>query len=146
MTTPTPEPPAPGPSTLETQAVKRRTWRRKLELIWGSILLVIVLGGAIYISAMLKIAYSEGSKAGYLQVFEDRGWLCKTSEGTLQITSAPGVAPETWNFTVRDAKVAATLRTAVGKRVLLFYEEHRNLPNSCFGATDFFVDSVTVQP
>ena len=33
---------------------------------------------------------------------------------------------------------------ASGKRVVLFYEEHRGLPTDCFGATPFFVDSVVV--
>jgi hypothetical protein len=121
-------------------------WRRKLELVWLSALLLLVLGFAVYTTIMAKYAYSSGSKAGYLQVFEDRGWLCKTHEGDLLITSAPGVPPETWSFSVRNKELAATRRPAVGKRVLVFYEEHRGLPTTCFGATNFFVDSVVVQP
>jgi hypothetical protein len=154
MTTPPPESPPPSPepveepspSTDDVKAERRRRLKRKLELIWHSILLVLVLGFAVYTTIMANYAYSTGSKAGYLQVFEDRGWLCKTHEGELLITSAPGVPPETWHFSVRDKDLVATLRPAVGKRVLLFYEEHRGLPTSCFGATDFFVDSVVVAP
>lgn len=121
-------------------------WRRKLELIWLSALLVLVLGFAIYTTVVANYAYSTGSKAGYLKVFEQRGWLCKTHEGDLLITSAPGVPPETWSFSVRDKALAATLVPAVGKRVLVYYEEHRGVPTKCFGATDFIVDSVVVQP
>jgi hypothetical protein len=154
MTTPPPESPPPSPepveepspSTDDAKAERRRQLKRKLELVWLSILLVLVLGFAIYTTIMANYAYSTGSKAGYLRVFEDRGWLCKTHEGELLITSAPGVPPETWHFSVRDKDLIATLRPAVGKRVLLFYEEHRGLPTNCFGATNFFVDSVVVAP
>ena len=154
MTTPPPESPPPtpepsedpAPSPDDVKAERRRRLKRKLELIWLSILLVLVLGFAIYTTIMANYAYSKGSKAGYLREFEDRGWLCKTHEGELLITSAPGVPPETWHFSVRDKDLVATLRPAVGKRVLLFYEEHRGLPTNCFGATDFFVDSVVVAP
>jgi hypothetical protein len=156
MTTPPSDtpPPSPGPADSapaaapapDPKAERRRRFRRKLELIWLSVLLFLVLGFAVYTTIMANYAYSEGSKAGYLQVFEDRGWLCKTHEGELLITSAPGVAPETWHFTVRNKGLAATLRPAVGKRVLVYYEEHRGLPTNCFGATNFFVDSVVVTP
>ncbi len=154
MTTPPPDipPPAPEPAgepvppPPDEKATRRRRLRRKLELGWLSVLLFLVLGFALYTTIMANYAYSTGSKAGYLQVFEDRGWLCKTHEGELLITSAPGVPTETWRFSVRDKDLLAALRPAVGKRVLVFYEEHRGLPTSCFGATNFFVDSVVVAP
>lgn len=121
-------------------------WRRKLELLWLGALLVLVLGFAVYTTIMANYSYSTGSKAGYLKVFEQRGWLCKTYEGDLLITSAPGVPPETWSFSVRSKELATKLVPEVGKRVLVYYAEHRGVPTKCFGATDFIVDSVVVQP
>lgn len=148
MTNPPPETPQPEPAdhTAATSPRRRRSWRRRAKLGVLGVVVFAVLFVALYTVVMLHYAYSSGSKAGYLQLFEDRGWLCKTSEGELLITSAPGVAPETWKFSVRNDAVAAQLRPAVGKRVLVFYEEHRGLPTNCFGATNFFVDSVVIQP
>ena len=138
-TTPAPAAAAPDTATAPTPA-RRRGIRFKLLLL--SLLLVPVLFLVLYTAVMLNYAYSAGSKAGYLQRFESRGWLCKTNEGELLITSAPGVPTETWAFSVRDDAVAEQLRARVGQRVLLFYEEHRGLPTDCFGATTYFVDSV----
>jgi hypothetical protein len=30
-----------------------------------------------------------------------KGWICKTWEGELAMTTVPGVAPQIWQFTVR---------------------------------------------
>jgi hypothetical protein len=40
--------------------------------------------------------------------------------------------------------VAATINASVGKRMALHYEQHRWIPNSCFGETQYFVTSVRV--
>jgi len=55
----------------------------------------------------------------------------------------PGAAPEKFFFTVRDDAVAAQVNAAAGKRVSLQYEQHKGLPSSCFGDTDYFVVGVT---
>lgn len=107
-----------------------------------AILLVPLLFLVLYTVIMLNYAYSSGTKAGYLQRIESRGWFCKTDEGELLITSAPGVPAETWAFSVRDDSIAQELLSRVGQRVVVRYEEHRGLPTRCFGATSFFVDSI----
>jgi hypothetical protein len=56
----------------------------------------------------------------------------------------PGVAPTIWEFSVRDPVVVSRLKSAIGDRVALHYTEHRGIPTSCFGQTNYFVDSVTV--
>jgi hypothetical protein len=56
----------------------------------------------------------------------------------------PGAAPEKFLFTVRDDAVAQQLNAVAGKRVTLQYEQHRGLPTSCFGDTDYFVVGVAV--
>jgi hypothetical protein len=45
---------------------------------------------------------------------------------------------------VRDDAVAQQLNAVAGKRVTLQYEQHRGLPTSCFGDTDYFVVGVAV--
>ena len=45
---------------------------------------------------------------------------------------------------VRDEAVAQQLNEVAGKRVTLKYEQHRGLPTSCFGDTDYFVVGVAV--
>ena len=92
----------------------------------------------------LSWSYSEGERAGVLQKFSRRGWVCKTYEGELAMSIVPGVAPTIWDFSVRDEPVVPRLSAAIGKRVVLHYTEHRGVPTTCFGQTAYFVDSVAV--
>jgi hypothetical protein len=109
-------------------------------ILWLVGLPLVVFG--LYLAFVLNWSYSEGERAGYLQRFSHKGWLCKTYEGELAMTTVPGVAPTLWNFTVRDAVVAEQLNALAGKRVVLNYREHRGIPTSCFGETGHFVNSV----
>ena len=115
------------------------------QKIWTS-LLILVIGLALlfslYIYAAFSWSYSKGERAGFLQKVSNKGWICKTWEGELSLIAMPGVAPEKFLFTVRDA-VAEKLNAAAGKRVTLNYEQHKGLPSSCFGDTDYFVVGVT---
>ncbi len=97
---------------------------------------------ALYVFAALNWSYSTGERAGFLQKISDKGWICKTWEGELSLVALPGAAPEKFLFTVRDAEVAKQVNAAVGKRVALTYAQHKGLPTSCFGETDYFVAGV----
>ncbi len=108
-------------------------------------LVVPLLLFASYLALVLSWSYSEGERAGILQKISRKGWVCKTHEGELAMTTVPGVAPTLWSFSVRDDDVAEQLRDHVGQRVVLHYAEHRGIPTSCFGETVYFVDSVKVQ-
>ena len=103
---------------------------------------LIVFG--LYIYAALSWSYSKGERAGFLQKVSEKGWICKTWEGELSLVAIPGAAPEKFLFTVRDDAVAQQLNAVAGKRVTLKYEQHRGLPTSCFGDTDYFVVGVSV--
>lgn len=118
---------------------------RKSGLKWliGAALLPALVFAA-YLAFMLNWSYSDGDRAGYLQKFSKKGWLCKTYEGELAMTTVPGVAPVLWNFTVRDEAVAAQINTLLGKRIVLHYEEHRGIPTTCYGDTNQFVTRVQV--
>jgi len=108
------------------------------------LMLVPIVLLAAYLAFVLNFSYSDGERAGYLQKFSRKGWLCKTYEGELAMTSVPGVAPVLWNFTVRDAALADKLNSMMGKRVTLGYFEHRGIPTNCFGDTGYFVNRVQV--
>ena len=110
----------------------------------GFAVLSVLLAFALYIWAVLSWSYSEGERAGFLQKVSYKGWICKTWEGELSLVAIPGAAPEKFLFTVRDEAVAQQLNEVAGKRVTLKYEQHRGLPTSCFGDTDYFVVGVVV--
>jgi hypothetical protein len=99
---------------------------------------------ALFVLAAYHWDYSNGDRAGYVQKFANKGWICKTWEGELAMVSLPGQMAELFAFTVRDDAVAAEVNAALGKRVVLTYEEHRGLPGSCFGETAYFVTAVRV--
>lgn len=123
----------------------RRGLKRKTKLILLAIFLAPMALFALYTWSALTWNYSEGERAGILQKFSQKGWVCKTYEGELAMTSVPGVMPVLWEFSVRDDRVARRLREAIGEHVALHYTEHRGIPGTCFGETDYFVDSVTVR-
>ncbi len=117
----------------------------------GGVVLVLLLALAVaaaafalYAYAALHWSYSEGERAGILQKFSRKGWVCKTWEGELAMSIVPGVTPTIWDFSVRDGRVAEAMSAAVGKRVTLHYAEHRGVPTSCFGETPYYVDAVRV--
>jgi hypothetical protein len=87
----------------------------------------------------LNWSYSSGERAGWVQKFSHKGWICKTWEGELALVSLPGSSVEKFFFTVHDDAVAHKLSAAMGKRVSLHYEEKVGLPTSCFGETRYFV-------
>ena len=115
----------------------------------ASLLLALIVAGAALLFAAycwitLHLSYSEGERAGYLQKFSRRGWICKTWEGELLLTSMPGAIPEKFEFSVRDEDMARQLMTATGKRVLLSYEQHKGVPSQCFGETEYYIVKVQV--
>jgi hypothetical protein len=89
-------------------------------------LVVIVLCGLVlfagYTAIVLNWSYSDGERAGIVQKFSRKGWVFKTWEGELAMTTVPGVAPRIWEFTVRDEDVVEKIRI--------------------FGETPYYVDGV----
>jgi hypothetical protein len=106
-------------------------------------LIVIALLAAAYLWLAFQWSYSSGERAGWVQKFSRKGWICKTWEGELALVSLPGSSVEKFYFTVHDEAVARDVSAATGKRVTLHYEEKVGLPTSCFGETRHFVTKVT---
>lgn len=110
------------------------------------LLAIAIVAGlfAAYTWFTLSWSYSTGERAGYLQKFSKRGWLCKTWEGEILLATMPGAIPERFAFTVRDDTVARQLSAAIGQRVVLTYDQHKGIPTTCFGDTEYFVEKVTL--
>ncbi|HEU4851864.1 MAG TPA: hypothetical protein VFT37_06895 [Telluria sp.] len=119
------------------------TTRRPLFYISIVILAAAALF-ALYAWFTLSWSYSTGERAGYLQKFSQRGWLCKTWEGEILMATMPGAIPERFPFTVRDDAVARQLSAAIGQRVVLTYAQHKGIPTTCFGDTEYFVEKVVL--
>jgi hypothetical protein len=133
---------SPSPAGTGTGHTRPRPRRWGLRLLLA--LLVLALLAAAYLWAALSWSYSSGERAGWVQKFSHKGWVCKTWEGELALVSLPGTTPEKFFFTVWDDAVAADITRAMGKRVALHYEEKKGLPGSCFGDTRHYVTGLTV--
>ena len=105
-------------------------------------LLIALFGG--YTWVVLNWSYSTGERAGYVQKFSNKGWLCKTWEGELAMVTMPGTLTEKFEFSVSDPEVARKLNESMGQRVSLHYEQHIGVPTSCFGESQYFVSEVRV--
>jgi hypothetical protein len=120
------------------------TFPRRASAILASIVVAAAVLFALYTAMVLHWSYSEGERAGYLQKLSRKGWLCKTWEGEILLSSMPGAIPERFAFTVRDEKVVKQLQSAMGQRVQLSYSQHVGLPTTCFGETGYFVDKAAI--
>jgi hypothetical protein len=107
------------------------------------VLIAVVILGVGYFWMVLNWNYSTGERAGWIQKFSKKGWLCKTWEGEIAMVSMPGAIPEKFYFTVWDDAVAGELNKVMGARVSLHYQEKVGLPTSCFGETRYYVTRVT---
>jgi len=108
------------------------------------LLVIVLLGFAGFTWITLHWAYSEGERAGYVQKLSKKGFVCKTWEGEMAMVTMPGTVAEKFLFTVPGESVAAKINASVGKRMALHYQQHRWVPSSCFGETEYFVDDVRV--
>ena len=118
---------------------------KKRHLGLRLVVLLLLLPGALiagYTWVALHYAYSSGERAGYVQKISKKGWLCKTWEGELAMTTVPGTVPQIFEFSVRDDATARTIMEAAGQRVALVYEQHKGVPTSCFGETEYFITGV----
>jgi len=114
----------------------------RIPRLIGMFFLVLILLGAAWTWLTLNWSYSEGERAGYVQKLSKKGWLCKTWEGEIAMVTMPGAIPEKFSFTVPDDRIADEINTLAGQRVVLHYQQHKYIPFSCFGETEYFVDQV----
>jgi len=119
---------------------RRFKWKRYVAIVFLIPILLFVLYGW----SALTFAYGRGVRSGYVQHIAKEGWVCKTWEGELAMANLPGTMPQIFHFTVRDEAVAKQIEANMGKRMSLTFEEHRGVPTSCFGDTEFYVTSAQI--
>jgi hypothetical protein len=119
------------------------TIKNTIKIALGLIVLPALLF-SLYTWASLNWVYSSGERAGYVQKFSLKGYLCKTWEGEIVLVSMPGTQAEKFFFTVHDEAVAKKVNDSMGLRVKIHYQEHKGIPSSCFGETAYFVDELVV--
>ena len=135
--TDTPDTPAAPPAPVP---VKKK--HRKLLAVLFGVLLIPAVIVALWIWVSLGYAYSSGERAGYVQKISKKGWICKTWEGELAMANLPGTMPQIFAFTVRNDSIAKVIEQNAGKQVSLSYDQHRGVPTTCFGETEYFVTGV----
>ena len=129
----TPDTPAPVPVKKE---------HRKVFIVLFVLLLIPAIIVALWIWVSLGYTYSSGERAGYVQKISKKGWICKTWEGELAMANLPGTMPQIFAFTVRNDSIAKVIEQNAGKQVSLTYDQHRGVPTTCFGETEYFVTGV----
>ncbi|HEY1953010.1 MAG TPA: hypothetical protein VGG76_09400 [Gemmatimonadaceae bacterium] len=133
----TPEPPA-----APAAPVPARKKHSKVLIVLSTIVLIPIVVIALWIWVSLGWTYARGERAGYVQKISKKGWLCKTWEGELAMANLPGTMPQIFSFTVRSDSIAQVIEQNAGKQVSLAYEQHRGVPTSCFGETQYFITGV----
>jgi len=129
-------------AALDAPTPPRRGRRRWPWLILGAVVGLPALLIAAWTVIALTYTYSNGDRAGYIQKLSKKGWICKTWEGELAMVNVPGAMQERFPFTVRSDSLATVMNGLMGSRVSLTYEEHRGVPGTCFGETNYYVTSV----
>ena len=140
-----PADPADAPAAAPPAPARRSFARRH----WGKLTLLAFIGApaivfAIWAAIGLSFVYSTGERAGFVQKISRKGWVCKTWEGEMAISTIPGSMPQLWAFSVRSDSIAMAIEATNGKRVVLEYEEKPWVPTTCFGETKYFVRGVRV--
>ena len=112
--------------------------RKKAVKIAAVLIVTTVALFAGYVMIVLNWSYSKGERVGYVQKFSEKGWLCKTWEGELQMLPVPGAIPEKFLFSVRDKAVIDKINLSMGKKVSVSYEQHIGIPTDCFGESEYY--------
>jgi len=130
---------APADATAPVTPKKKH---RKWVIVPLIILLIPVVVVSLWIWVSLGYTYASGERAGYVQKISKKGWICKTWEGELAMANLPGTMPQIFAFTVRNDSIARVIEQNAGKQVSLTYDQHRGVPTTCFGDTEYFVTGV----
>jgi hypothetical protein len=88
------------------------------------IVIIPIILFALYTWASINWVYSSGERAGYVQKFSLKGYVCKTWEGEIVLVSMPGTQAEKFLFTVRDDAVAKKVNDSLAFQALALVKHH----------------------
>ena len=131
-------------SVPETAPPKVHRRHRRWPWVLAGVVISPIVLLTLWTVIALNYSYSHGDRAGYVQKFSRKGWICKTWEGQLAMVNIPGAMQEKWDFSVRNDSIAELITRSMGQRVSLTYDQHQGVPTSCFGETQYFVDGLRV--
>jgi hypothetical protein len=131
-----------GTSDTRAAPVPVKKKHRTVFIVLFVLILIPAVIVALWIWVSLGYTYSSGERAGYVQKISKKGWICKTWEGELAMANLPGSMPQIFAFTVRNDSIAKVIEQNAGKQVSLTYDQHRGVPTTCFGETEYFVTGV----
>jgi hypothetical protein len=128
-------------------AVRRPAKTFDMKKFLTILILIILIGGGLFIYWRFYWVFGEGVKAGQLNYLMKKGYLFKTYEGRLIQAGFQGggtagsVQSNEFRFSVVDDRIANQLMTNSGKEFELHYKEYMaTLPWR--GTTVFIVDSI----
>lgn len=127
-----------GAAPVPRPSFKRRHWGKLLLL---TLVMLPVVAFAAWSAVTLNWTYSEGDRPGFVQKIAIKGYVCKTWEGILY-TDLKGFRSDSFQFTVRSDSIAKVLQSLSGRQVSLHYQQHKGVPSSCFGDSEYFVSGV----
>jgi hypothetical protein len=126
--------------------LRDNNWGKLFRRFFVGFLSVLFLGLLGYY-LIANITYSEGVRAGTVIKISKKGYLFKTYEGELALSSVggyivnPNNAGNTWAFSVKNKEVFDKIIQMEGKQVSLKYKEKlRTFPWK--GETRYFVYDV----
>ncbi|MFW5432540.1 MAG: hypothetical protein ACKE5M_03425 [Methylophilaceae bacterium] len=113
----------------------------KRFVLFGLVPLILLVA---YTFFTLHWVYSSGERVGFVQKVSQKGFVCKTYEGEQVLVTVPGTQAEKFFFTAKNEAVYDKINETNGQRVRLLYKQHKWIPTSCFGDTEYFVYDVKV--
>jgi hypothetical protein len=58
------------------------------------------------------------------------------------LSAIPGSQPEKFIFTVRSDSLANEMNKLLGKQVAVTYAQHKHVPTSCWGDTEYYITAI----
>jgi hypothetical protein len=145
-----PDPLDVPPRAINTADVASQPLPRRKHRHWGLIALLVLVVlpltlFGLYTWSALSFVYSRGERVGYVQKVARKGWVCPTWEGQLALFNYPGTTSQIFDFTVRNDSIARFIEANATKHLVLSYEQHRGVPVTCFGETQYFVVGARIE-
>lgn len=119
---------------------------RTMRKLWSTLVLVLLVGGALFFYFRFYFVFGEGVKSGELNYVVYKGVFFKTYEGKLiqsglRSQAAGSIQSYEFEFSVENERVARELMLQSGNVVELHYKEYFGaLPWR--GFTKYIVDSI----
>lgn len=111
------------------------------KIIWSTVT-ILLIAGIVFVYWKYYFVFAEGTKAGVLNTFQQKGFVFKTYEGKIiQSGFKANVQSNEFDFSVTDKKVALILEKNSGRELNLHYKRYLGaLPWR--GMQPYIVDSV----